>query len=153
MLKTASRITILAAILVVTMMAQRFGTRGSGTPPNPATVVQNLVARLTTLLSLTTDQASQATTIFTGAETTISPLQTTLNTDRQSLRTAVKSNATSTIDELSSTIGSLEGQILDTQSKADAAFRVILTADQQAKLDQLGGRGLGGFGGRPPIRP
>jgi Spy/CpxP family protein refolding chaperone len=135
------------------MLAQGFPPRGNGNPPDPATIVQNEVTRLTTLLSLTTDQATQATTIFTTAATTVSPLQSTLNTDRQSLRTAIKNNDTATIDQLSATIGTLSGQVLDAQSRADAAFCAILTADQQAKLDQLGVPGRGGFGGRPPNRP
>jgi len=146
----------LATTLAATMMAQRFGPRANGTPPDPATMLANQVTRLTTLLSLTTAQASQATTIFTNAATATSSLQTTLSTDRDSLQTAIKSNATSTIDQLSSTIGSLQGQILAVQSKADAAFYAILTSDQQAKLDQLGGFGRVGFGlgpGGPPGRP
>ena len=157
MLKTASKITMLGAVLAVMMSAQRFGPRGSGAPPDPATMVQNQVARLTTLLNLTADQASQATTIFTNAAGAASTLQTTLNTDRQSLQTAVKNNATATIDQLSTSIGSLSGQILAIQSKADGAFYAILTSDQQAKLDQLGSFGRGGFGpghgGPPPGRP
>jgi Spy/CpxP family protein refolding chaperone len=119
-------------------------------------MVQNQVARLTTLLSLTPAQASQATTIFTNAATAISTLQTTLSTDRDSLQTAIKSNATANIDQLSATIGTLTGQITSVQSKADAAFYAILTTDQQAKLDQLGGFGFGfgpGRGGPPPGRP
>jgi len=130
----------------------------SATPPDPATIVANQVARLTTLLSLTTAQAGQATTIFTSALTAITPLQTTLNTDRQSLQTAVTNNSTSTIDQLSTNIGTLTGQITAIQNKADAAFYAILTSTQQATLTQNGGfSGPGGFGpgpgGPPPGRP
>jgi hypothetical protein len=47
------------------------------TPPDPATIIANQVARLTTLLDLTTSQASQTTTttIFTNAQSAISTLQ------------------------------------------------------------------------------
>lgn len=158
-MNTLSRIIAVGVLLTATTMAQRgFGPRAAGgSPPDPATMVQNQVARLTTLLSLTTAQASQATTIFTNAATAISTLQTTLGTDRDSLQTAIKSNATANIDQLSATIGALTGQITSVQSKADAAFYAILTTDQQAKLDQLGGFGRGGFGpglgGPPPGRP
>jgi hypothetical protein len=66
------------------------------------------------------------------------------------LLAAVKNNATSVIDQLSSAIGTLNGQVLAIQSKADAAFYAILTSDQQTKLDQSGGlNGPGGFGGGP----
>jgi Spy/CpxP family protein refolding chaperone len=136
----------LATVLAATLSAQRFGPRGGGTPPDAATMVQNQVARLTTLLSLTTAQAAQATTIFTNAQTAITPLRTNLSTDHDSLQTAVKSNATSTIDTVAANIGLLTGQIQAIQSKANAAFYAILTADQQAKFDQIG---VGGFGPGP----
>lgn len=108
MLKTATIVAALGALFVATMGAQSPRPRGFGGPPDPATMVQNQVSRLTTLLNLTTDQASP---------------------------------------------GSLSGQILSIQSKADAAFRAILTPDQQAKLDQLGGFAGGGFGPGPGGRP
>jgi len=156
-MKTIWKVTAAGALMAATMMAQRPLTNG-GTPPDPATAAQNQVTRLTTLLSLTTAQASQATAIFTTAATAAAALQTTLSTDRDSLQTAVKSNSTTNIDSLSATIGTLTGQVLDIQSKAMAAFRAILTTDQLTKLDQLGGGGFGGPGGPsgfggPPGRP
>ncbi len=155
-MKTLLRLITLTTLLAATMLAQRFGSRaGGGTPPDPATMAQHQVERLTTLLSLTTAQASQATTIFTNAATTAAALQTTLGTDRTSLQAAIKSNAATTIDQLSTAIGTVEGQILSIHSKADAAFYAILTSDQQTKLDSLGGFGRGGFGpgpGGPPPR-
>ena len=149
------KLVLLAAGFAATLLPQRpFGTLTSSTPPDPATIVQNQVARLTSLLSLTTAQQSQATTIFTNALSAIRPLQTTQRTDYTSLQDAVKSNATSTIDQLASVIGTLTGQIIAIQNKADAAFYAILTADQQAKLNQThfpGGPGFGpGPGGPPP---
>jgi len=150
------RLIAAAALFATALMAQRYGPRGSGGPPDPATMVQRQVERLSTLLNLTAAQASQATTIFTNSITATSALQTTLHADRQSLQAAVKSNSSATIDQLSTAIGGLSGQILSIQSKADAAFYAILTSDQQAKLDQLGGFGHGGFapgqGGPPPGR-
>jgi len=113
-------------------------------------MVANQVARLTNLLTLTTAQQAQATTIFTNALTAITPLQTSEATARQALPAAVKSNATSTIDTLSATIGSLSGQIIDIQNKADAAFYAILTSDQQSTLSQTNFlNGPGGFGPGP----
>jgi hypothetical protein len=119
-------------------------------------MVAHQVARLTKLLTLTTTQASEATTIFTNALTATTPLRTTLSTDRASLQAAIKSNATGTIDTLAASIGTVNGQILAIQSKADAAFYAILTSAQQAILDASGGF-RGGFGrgpgGPPPGRP
>jgi Spy/CpxP family protein refolding chaperone len=117
-------------------------------------MVANQVARLTSLLTLTTAQQTQATTIFTNAMNAVTPLQTTISTDRTSLQTAVKNNDSATIDQLASAIGTAQGQILSIQNKADAAFYAILTADQQTKLSQTHFLGGGGFGfGRGPGGP
>lgn len=126
-----------------------FGVLTSNTAPDPATVVANEVSHLTRLLTLTTAQQTQATTIFTAALKAITPLNTTLATDHTNLAAAVKTNSTSTIDSISANIGTLTGQITDIQNKADAAFYAILTADQKTKLDSSGGFGpAGGQGGR-----
>ena len=143
-MKLLSKTTIAGLLVTGALLAQP----QMGTPPDPATMIANRVARLTTLLSLTTAQAAQATTIFTNEQTAISPLQTTLQSARTSLESAVKSNATATIDQLATQIGTVTGQITAAHSKADAAFWAILTADQQAKLEASGG--LGGPGGRGP---
>jgi hypothetical protein len=151
-----SRFLAAGALLTTAMMAQRpFGVMTSATPPDPATVVANQVARLTKLLTLSTSQASQATTIFTNALTAVTPLETSLHTDWQSLQAAVKSDDTATIDSTSTNIGSLTGQITAIQNKADAAFYAILTSTQQTTLSQSGGfGGHGGFGGPgSPGRP
>ena len=162
-MKLSTKVMQCAAVVAASLMAQRpFGVLTGAAAPDPATIVANQVARLTNLLTLTTAQQTQATTIFTDALTAITPLQTSEVTARQALPAAVKSNATATIDQLSTTIGSLEGQMMSIQNKADAAFYAILTADQQTKLDQTNfrnGPGLGpggpgfvgpGFGGPGP---
>jgi Spy/CpxP family protein refolding chaperone len=100
---------------------------------------------------LTAAQAAQATSIFTAAQSASATLETTLDTDRTNLQAAVKSNTTATIDQLAAAIGTLDGQLLDIRSKADAAFYAILTAAQQTKLGTIGGPG--GFGGGPGRGP
>ena len=156
-MRTRIRVIALSVLFATAVVAQGptpFGTMTSATPPDPATIVANQVARLTSLLSLTTAQAAQATSIFTNALSAITPLQTTLNTDRQSLQTAVTTNP-SAIDQLAASIGTLTGQIIAIQNKADAAFYAILTSTQQTTLTQHGN--FGGFGpgpgGPPPGRP
>jgi len=154
-MKQLSKASLLAALAAGAMFAQGpFGVVTSNTPPDPATMVQNQVTRLTSLLGLTTSQASQATTIFTNAATAITPLQTTLNGYWTSMQTAVKSNTTATIDSLAAQIGTATGQIVDIQNKADAAFYAILTAAQQTTLNSTGGFAPGpggpGPGGPPP---
>src|SRR5438552_2717248 len=135
-MQTRYGISVVGFLLATSMTAQTpFGALTSATPPDPATEVADRVARLTTLLTLTAAQVTQATTIFTDALAAVTPLETSLNTDYASLATAVKSNATATIDSLSASIGTLTGQILDVQNKADAAFYAILTAAQQTTLN------------------
>ncbi len=153
-MKTLSKTMIASAIAAGALMAQQYG------PPDPATMVQRQVERLTAVLSLTSSQVTQATTIFTNAETSITPIRTNVQTYRTSLQTAVKGNQLATIDQLAGQIGTAEGQILGIQSKADAAFYAILTTDQQTKVNAMpgilgGGRGPGmgpGMGPGPRMR-
>ena len=138
----------LAAILSATLVAQRpFGVLTSS-PADPATMVEHRVARLTALLGLSSEQATQATTIFTNAQTALAPFEAGLRQATEALPAAVKSNATATIDTLATTIGSATAQITAIRNKADAAFYAILTSDQQAKFGQTGGWGMGGLGPR-----
>ena len=148
-MKTNIRAVAMGALLCATMMAQSpFGVMTSASAPDPATAVANQVARLTKLLTLTTDQAAQATTIFTNALTAVTPLDTSLDTDRTAMKAAVQSNSTATIESLAATIGTLTGQITAIQNKADAAFYAILNAAQQTILNSSGGfGGPGGPGG------
>ena len=151
---TALLKTILIRIIAVgalagVLMAQGPGPRKprtSATPPDPATIAQRQVRRLTRLLALTPAQVTQATTIFTNSLTATGPLETTLRNDRQSLQTAISTNALSVIDQVSQNIGTLTGQILSIESKANAAFYAILTADQQAQFTKFGGLRASGRG-------
>jgi Spy/CpxP family protein refolding chaperone len=128
-----------------------------GTPPSPAEFVQRRIEHLTSALSLTTAQQQQATTIFTNAANAATALRDSSNAARQSLSAAVKSNDTTGIDLASTTIGNLTAQLTALNAKADAAFYLILTPDQQTKFNSLkgpggpggfgGGRGAGGFSG------
>jgi Spy/CpxP family protein refolding chaperone len=123
--------------------------QGPGTPPDPATMVQHKVARLTTLLTLTTAQQTQATTIFTAAATADATFRTDMATARTSLTTAIKNNDASGITLAANTIGTLTTQQTATDAKASAAFYQILTVDQRTKLDAIQGEGRGGgFGMR-----
>ena len=133
---------------------------GGGTPPDPQTMISRRVDMLANQLSLTGDQKSMATTIFTNAFTASQAIQQSLQSNRQSLSDAVKKNDTAAIDTLAAASGTLSGQLTALNSKADAAFYAILTDDQKAKYDSgrggpgggpggLRGFGPSGFGGRP----
>jgi Spy/CpxP family protein refolding chaperone len=109
-------------------------------------MVQHRIEMLTTLLSLIADQQQQATTIFTNAATSESTLRDSLKTAHQSLNDAVKKNDVPGIDQVSNTVGNLTAQLTSIEAKAHAAFYLILTPDQQAKLSQLQSQRRGPFG-------
>ena len=116
------------------------------TPPTPAQIVANRVARLTMLLTLTTTQQTQATNIFTTQQTALSGLEASMKTARATLLTAVEANDAGTISAQANQIGSLTTQEVAARATADAAFYAILTADQKTKFKQLPGGGPGGQG-------
>jgi Spy/CpxP family protein refolding chaperone len=152
------RLVTVATLAAALAGAQMPRAGGGGTPPDPATLVQMRVNMLATLLSLTDAQKTQATTIFTNAETAAQAVMSSLQTSQESLAAAVKANNTAAIDQAAGTIGTLQGQLTAIHAKGDAAFYAILTADQQAKYDALPhggpigrGPGMGGhFRGGPP---
>ena len=120
-------------------------------------MIQMKVARLTTLLGLTTAQQTQAANIFTTAFTAGQTIHTSLQTDQQTLLSAIKANDTATIDQVTANIGTLQGQLASINAKSNASFYAILTADQKTKYDALpsqgpgfGPHGAGPFGGAPP---
>ncbi len=138
-------VTLATAVFAAVALAQGWrGRNGSATPPDPQAMAQMRVNRLTNLLSLTDAQKASALTLFTNAYTASQAIQSNLRTARTSLWDAVKQNQTGTIDTLASQIGNYEGQVLAIDSKAEAAFRALLTADQQKIFDSLPGRGMGG---------
>jgi len=106
-------------------------------------MAQRQVEHLSQTLSLTPAQQSQATTIFTSAQTANQAVMSSLRQAHQSLAAAIKSNDSNAIATLSAQIGNLMGQTTANTAKADAAFYAILTPDQQAKYTP----GVGGFGG------
>lgn len=103
------------------------------------------VAMLTRRLSLTADQQTQATTIFTAAATANATTYTSLSSVRQQLNDAVKANNTAAINQAANTIGTLTTTLTASDAKANAAFYAILTPDQQTKFNSS--HGPGGFGG------
>jgi hypothetical protein len=141
-----TRTAAIAALSVSTVLAQGMlhsnemhngmgaGSGSTTNPPDVATIVAHEVSFLTNLLTLTTGQQTQATTIFMDALNSVTPLQTAINTAHTALATAVKANDTTAITTQATAIGTAEGQIVAIQAKADAAFYALLTADQKTKL-------------------
>lgn len=142
--------TLAATALVAWTSVFAYGqTTTPPTPPTPAQIAANQVARLTTLLDLNSTQQASATTIFTTEQSTLATLRTSMQTARTALQTAITSDDTTTIGTESTQIGTLTAQEVLAQASASAAFYAILTADQQSKYSTLGplGGGPGGFGG------
>ncbi len=136
------------ALATVFMLAQ------AQQPPDPAQMVQHHVSFLTTVLSLSPAQQQQATTIFTGVQTTQKSLRDQLRAAHDSLKTAVQKNDTAAIEQQATTIGTLTSQMVAAHAKAEAAFFQTLTTDQQAKFTQLQSEGPGhghGPGGHHPF--
>ncbi len=135
-------------------------------PPNPATMIERRVNRLTAQLGLNATQEQQATKFFTDAATSASTLFNSMRTAREDLRVAIQHNDSNTIKQVSVTIGNLTAQLTSVEALAQASFYGILTPDQQTKYNQLearqrmrmgphpgpdGGPGPGaGPGGPPP---
>lgn len=128
---------------VLSASAQNTGT----TAPTVEELVARRVARLTTLLTLTAAQQTQATSIFTTEENALAAVRTSLNTARTSLTTAIQKNDAASITTLSTQIGTLTAQQVRADATADAAFYALLTTDQQARYNELKLPGLGGPGG------
>lgn len=124
--------------------------RGAGAPGGPGNHLDFLALRL----NLTDAQKAQAQAIFTAAETQSATVRTNLTTARTALTNAIKTAATpAQIDTLAANYGVLVGQLTAIETKAQAAFYAILTTEQKALYDALGGPGHGpgprGAGGPP----
>jgi Spy/CpxP family protein refolding chaperone len=144
------RIT-LAALILLAVAGTVLIAQNPPQAPSPAAMAAHRVDFMTTVLTLTSAQQQQATTIFTNAATAESGLRESLKAARQNLKTAVANNDSAGIDQASTTIGSLTAQQTSIQAKANAAFYQILNADQQSKLTKLEAqRGPGGRPGPPP---
>jgi Spy/CpxP family protein refolding chaperone len=149
MKKTLSLSVFVIALAGSLAFAQSSGSSSSGAPTGPTrgNGIQHRINILTTLLTLTTAQQQQATTIFTNAATAAMPIHTSMKTAREALHTAVTGNDAATISTNATTIGTLTAQLTSIEATADAAFYQILTPEQQTKLTQLESQGHGAFGG------
>jgi Spy/CpxP family protein refolding chaperone len=114
-------------------------------------MAQHQVQRYTTLLTLTSAQVEQATTIFTTEATTHQSSRTTEHTAHLALEAAIKSNDTATIQSTSTTLGQMAGEMMAAHALAQAQFYAILTADQKTKFGELEQEHMMGGPGRGPM--
>lgn len=140
-------ISMLTAVSAGLLLSQT----SNATPParpTPAEMTAHQVSRLTTLLSLTTEQQAQATSIFTTEQTAMSTVFPSMQAAHKALQAAVKTQDVAAIAALSNQIGGLTTQEVQARATAEAAFYAVLNTDQQTKYAQLQQGGPGGFGGR-----
>ena len=138
--------TMVTFLLATVIVIPSFGQM-SPKPPSPAERVQHQVKALTTLLSLTSAQQQQATTIYLSSAKAEQAVHQSEKDVQESLHTAIKNNDTATIDEISSTLAQSMAQLTSIKAKADAAFYQILSVEQQGKFSDLESQHLGGLDG------
>jgi Spy/CpxP family protein refolding chaperone len=147
----------LLAVTLSAVMAIPAFTQTTPTPPTPSEMAKHQVKLLTTLLSLSSTQQQQATTIYTNAATAEQAALGNGKALHESLRSAIKNNDATAIDQVSSTMGQSAAQLTSIKAKADAAFYQILTPEQQGKVSELESQHMlpfaesGGPGGPPAM--
>jgi Spy/CpxP family protein refolding chaperone len=143
------------ALLAAVALSLPVCAQTAWTPPTPEVMAQHQVIRYSTILSLTSEQQSQATTLFTEEATSGKTLRTSERTAHEALETAIKSGDTAAIQEAATTLGQLNGQQIALRATTQAKFYAMLTADQKTKYAALehghrgGPGGSGGPGGGP----
>jgi Spy/CpxP family protein refolding chaperone len=150
MIKSLANLAFAAAFTTALVFSQTSDI-ATHTRPTPAQMVQKQVQFRTTLLSLTTDQQAQATTIFTNASSN-SANHGGMRTTEAALKTAIQNNDAAGIEQATTTIGNMHAQELASHAKAEAAFYAILTPDQKTKYAQLESQGHFGMGFGPGFR-
>jgi Spy/CpxP family protein refolding chaperone len=123
---------------VPAVMAQNQSNQTGHQRPNIATMVQQRVSRLTTLLDLTPAQQTSLTTLLTTHATNNQSLFSSMRTARQALSTAEKNNDSAGIQSASTQIGNLTAQMTANRATLNAGMAQILTADQMTKYNLLG---------------
>jgi protein CpxP len=154
MKKTAMLLALACTMTAPAMFAQ---TAETAAPPNEAGhmqhMVQHRVAYMTTVLSLTSAQQTQITSVLTNASSNKSTIHAGMKAAHDALRTAVHANDAAGMEQAATTIGSLTTQETLAHAKTEAAVYLLLTPEQQTKMTALeavgrhGGPGFRGPGG------
>jgi len=137
------------AVLLAVGLATSLALAQQHQRPNATIMVQKHVQHLTTLLTLDSNQAAQITTILTNAMNESSTSRGDMKTAHQNLQTAIKNNDDKGIQAAATSIGNMMAQRIVARAKTDALINQVLRPDQQAKMNELKGEGMGmGFGPR-----
>ena len=153
------QVLAVSALTAIAIFAQST-TPTERTRPNPEQMVDQRVARMTTLLGLSPSQQTQIRTVLLEQFNASSALRTAAKTAQTNLKSAIESRAgDAQIDAAASQVGLVQGQMAAIHAKTQVRLLNVLTAEQQAKLQALpegrgGGRGSGGMpgGGAGPMR-
>jgi Spy/CpxP family protein refolding chaperone len=116
--------------------------------PRAAKMVQHRVSYLATVLSLTTAQQAQVTTILNNAVASHSTASASMKTAHTNLQNAIHSNDAAAMEQAANSIGAMSAQKALARAKIEAAIYQTLTPEQQAKMAQLetqGHHGKHGF--------
>jgi Spy/CpxP family protein refolding chaperone len=154
--KRKMKVKYLSVVILAAAMATSAPAQTQPKPPSPSEVAKHKVKTLTTLLSLTSAQQQQATTIYTNAAQSEQTIMQGEKEMHDNLHAAIKNNDSATIDQVAATMAQSMAQLTSIRAKADAAFYQTLTPDQQTKLNDLESQrmspldGPGGLGGPPP---
>jgi Spy/CpxP family protein refolding chaperone len=140
----------LFAALALTLSAQ-----AQWTPPTPAQMAQHELSHYSTLLTLSSEQQEQATSLFTEEASSSQTLRASERAAHKALETAIENNDTAAIQQTSATLGQLNGELTALHATTRAKFYALLSADQKTKYTALehehrGGPGGPGPGGPPP---
>jgi len=139
------------AVLAAAMAMAQMRSGPGGAPPDPARMVEARVGMLAQALNLTEAQKAQATKLFTDAQEASQRFRDEIQVARQELQTAIKANDLAAIERNTREIGTATGEMTAIEARAQAAFYMLLTAEQKTKYDQMPGRGMGmGPGGMGP---
>ncbi|HXN71844.1 MAG TPA: Spy/CpxP family protein refolding chaperone [Candidatus Acidoferrales bacterium] len=149
------KIAIVLALVCMFVSPALFAQTAENTTeaPNASTrsakMVQHRVSYLTTVLSLTTAQQAQVTTILTNAAASHSNASTSMKTAHTNLQNAIHSNDAAAMEQAANSLGAISAQKALAHAKIEAAIYQTLTPEQQAKMTQLetqgGHRGKHGF--------
>lgn len=116
------------------------------TPPNTARMAEWRVKHLTSALSLSSTQQTEAQTIFANEAAGMSTVHTGMEAAHKALAAAVEANDAAAIAAQSTQIGTLTAQETQARATAEAAFYILLNQDQQAKYKEMMSHDFGGRG-------
>lgn len=148
-----TRFLALTALAVASFAPHMFGQTAAAV--DPATRHTQM---LTKMLGLTSDQQTKVQDLLTKEGTASASLQSQLKTLRTSLLTAIKTNDVGGINSITQQMAAPQQQEAALRASTAAGIYAVLTADQQAKVNNGvemlagmgGGRGPGGPGGFDP---